>query len=164
MTMTCICTSYSVEELDWSHHCHTTASQSNRSLGVLRRHLKGWSTQVRSTAYKAFILPQLESLLWSSAPILRNWHRHPRFVLGDYNWGISVTAMLENLRWYSDTAELSHAQLSCIKLHTTSLTCQIQALFLLSQSLARHVAHASPFAWIPVCSWRQINFFPSHSP
>ena len=48
------------ENLDWSPHYNTIASKANRTLGVLRRQLKGCSKSVKSTAYKALVRPQLE--------------------------------------------------------------------------------------------------------
>ena len=51
------------EKLDWSPHCNTIASKANRTLSVLRRHLKGCSKFVKSTTYKTLV-----DLNWSIAP------------------------------------------------------------------------------------------------
>ena len=64
------------EKLDWSHHCHTTASKSNRTLSVMRRHLKVCSTQDKLTAYKAFVRPPAGILLCKMGLILQDGHGH----------------------------------------------------------------------------------------
>ena len=80
------------EKLDWSPHCNTILSKANRTLGVLRRHLKGCSKSAKSTAYKALVRPRLEycSSVWDpyhqtdKATLERVQRRAARFVTGDY--------------------------------------------------------------------------------
>ena len=95
------------EKLDWSPHCNTIASKANRTLGVLRRHLKGCSKSVKSTAYKALVRPQLEycSSVWDpyhqtdKATLERVQRRAARLVTGDYKRESSVTTLINNLGW-----------------------------------------------------------------
>ena len=72
-------------------------------------HLKGCSTQIKSTAYKALVRPSWNKCcaVYILVPyykadidtIERVQRRAARFVLGDYNRDISVTAVLEDLGW-----------------------------------------------------------------
>ena len=97
------------EKLGWSPHCNTIASKANRTLGVLREHLKGCSKSVKSTADKAPVRPQLEycSSVWDpfhqsdKATLERVHGRAARFVTGDYKRESSVTTVINNLGWKS---------------------------------------------------------------
>ena len=97
------------KKLDWCPRCNITASKANRTLGVLRRHIKGCSRSVKSTAYKALIRPQLEyySSVWDpyhqtdKATLERVQRSAARFVTGDYKRESSVTTMINNLGWKS---------------------------------------------------------------
>ena len=94
-------------KLDWSPRCNTIASKANRTLGVLRRHLKGCSKSVKSTTYKALVRPQLEycSSVWDpyhqtdKATLERVQRRAARFVTGDYKREFRITTIINNLGW-----------------------------------------------------------------
>ena len=53
--------------LDWSAHINTIATKGNKTLGLLRRHLKQCTPKVKEITYKTFVRPQMEycSSVWN---------------------------------------------------------------------------------------------------
>ena len=52
--------------LDWNIHINTITTKANKTLGLLRRHLRCCSPATKETVYKALVRPQMEycSVVW----------------------------------------------------------------------------------------------------
>ena len=92
--------------LNWHTHIKKTVAKANRSLGFIRRNLKGASQAAKAQAYLSLVRPQLEycSTVWSPYQqklvhdIEMVQRRAARFVMNMYGRE-SVTALLEKLEW-----------------------------------------------------------------
>ena len=90
--------------LNWHTHIKKTVAKANRSLGFIRRNLKGASQAAKAQAYLSLVRPQLEycSTVWSPYQqklvhdIEMVQRRAARFVMNMYGRE-SVTALLEKL-------------------------------------------------------------------
>ena len=94
-------------DLGWNTHAQKVQAKAARTLGVIRRALGKCDQQVKATAYKQLVRPQLEyaSCAWNPHTqkdiyLLESIQRQAaRFVLHDYRREASVTAMLSSLGW-----------------------------------------------------------------
>ena len=97
------------KDLRWDNHINNVTAKANKTLGFIRRNLRGCKTSARSAAYQGLVRPTLEYACaawdpWNSKHIqqlekvqrraarfaTRNYHdRHPG----------SVTQMIEDLHW-----------------------------------------------------------------
>lgn len=85
--------------LSWSTHVEKTTAKASRTLGYLKRNLRGSPATTRLIAYKSFVRPQLEfaASIWSphQAYLIRALecvqNRAARFITGDYKRNSSVT-------------------------------------------------------------------------
>ena len=95
--------------LDWNIHINTITTKANKTLGLLRRHLRCCSPATKETAYKALVRPQMEicSAVWvpyekgDTETLEKVQRRAARFVKGDYHQQSSVTKMIKDLGWHS---------------------------------------------------------------
>ena len=94
-------------DLTWNTHINNITKSANQTLGFLRRNIKVHSEQLKSTAYKTLIRPQLEycSTVWSPYTeqginqIEAVQRRAARWTKHDYGRTSSVTEMLQSLQW-----------------------------------------------------------------
>ena len=94
-------------DLTWNKHIDNITNKANQTLGFLRRNLKVRSEQIKSTAYKTLVRPQLEYCSPTWAPytdtqitqIEAVQRRAARWVKHDYGRLSSVTEMLKSLEW-----------------------------------------------------------------
>ena len=92
--------------LDWNIHINTITTKANKTLGLLRRHLRCCSPATKKTAYKALVRPQMEycSAVWDpyekgdTETLEKVQRRAARFVKGDYRQDASVTQMIKDLQ------------------------------------------------------------------
>ena len=106
--------------LDWSVHINTIATKANKTLGLLRRHLKHCTPKVKEIAYRTLVRPQMEycSSVWDPyekgdvATLEKVQRRVARFVKGDYKRESSVTQMICDLGWQSLEARRAVSRLS----------------------------------------------------
>ena len=94
-------------DLKWNAHIDNITTKANQTLGFLRRNIKVHSENLKETAYKTLVRPQLEygSTVWS--PYSTNQidqvesvqRRAARWVKRDYARTSSVTDMLASLNW-----------------------------------------------------------------
>ena len=78
--------------LDWNIHINTITTNANKTLRLLRRHLRCCSPATKETAYKALVRPQMEycSAVWDpyekgdTETLEKVQGRAARFVKGDY--------------------------------------------------------------------------------
>jgi hypothetical protein len=93
------------KDLRWDDHINTITAKANRTLGFLRRNMRGCKSSARAAAYQGLVRPTLDYACstwdpWNSGNIqqvekvqrfvTRNYHdRHPG----------SVTQMVQQLQW-----------------------------------------------------------------
>ena len=96
------------DNLCWSGHIHKVICKSNRTLGLLRRNLWNYKLEVKETAYKCLVRPQLEyaCAVWDPHfkydiyNIEMVQRRAARFVCRDYRREAGVvSSLLEKLGW-----------------------------------------------------------------
>ena len=95
------------ENLSWNTHISRISKKANQTLGFLKRNIKIYHEDLKATAYKTVVRPQLEyaSSVWSPhtdiaiQQIEKVQRRAARWVKRDYSRTSSVTAMLQSLNW-----------------------------------------------------------------
>ena len=93
------------DDLSWHKHINSMTQKANKTLGFLRRNLKVTSENLKSTAYKTLVRPQLEycSPIWSPhtttciSQIEMVQRRAARWIKHDYARTSSVSDMLTSL-------------------------------------------------------------------
>ena len=106
--------------LDWNVRINTIATKANKTLGLLRRHLKHCTSKVKEIAYRTLVRPQMEycSSVWDPyetgdvATLEKVQRRAARFVKGDYKRESSVRQMICDLGWQSLEARRAVSRLS----------------------------------------------------
>ncbi|KAK3086450.1 hypothetical protein FSP39_018586 [Pinctada imbricata] len=106
-------------DLTWKTHIDRISASANKTLGFLKRNIRVNHQQLKSTAYKALVRPQLEyaSCVWD--PHHKNQihqiemvpRRAARWVTRDYSPTSSVTSMLDHLGWRTLEQRRSDARL-----------------------------------------------------
>ncbi|KAK3096436.1 hypothetical protein FSP39_000095 [Pinctada imbricata] len=99
------------QDLKWNIHVNNVTSKANRSLGFIRRNLRGCRPSVKEAAYNAIVRPTLEyaASVWTQytnqqiTSIERVQRRAARFVTNNYRDYIpgAVTGMIAHLGWES---------------------------------------------------------------
>ncbi len=94
-------------DMSWTTHINRISKQANQTLGFLKRNIKVHSEQLKSTAYKTLVRPQLEysSTVWS--PYTQSsiyqleivQRRAARWATRTYQRTSSVTELLQSLGW-----------------------------------------------------------------
>ena len=95
------------EDLKWSEHINNITKKANQTLGFLKRNIRVHNKDLKSTAYKTLVRPQLEyaSTVWSPHTDLdinkldSVQRRAARWVTRDYQYTSSVSSMLQDLNW-----------------------------------------------------------------
>ena len=95
------------EDLSWGNHINNITKKANQTLGFLKRNIKVRNQDLKSTAYKTLVRPQLEyaSSVWSPhtdtdiKKIESVQRRSARWATHDYRSTSSVTEMLNKLSW-----------------------------------------------------------------
>ena len=95
------------DDLSWSPHIDLITKKANQTLGFLKRNIKVHNQDLKSTAYKTLVRPQLEyaSMVWSPhtatniAKVEAVQRRAARWATRDYQRTSSVTQMLKDLNW-----------------------------------------------------------------
>ena len=109
------------DNLFWSRHIHKVICKLNRTLGLLRRNLWNCKSEVKETAYKCLVRPQLEYACAAWDPHLKNdiynsemfQRRTARFVCRDYRREAAVvSSLLEKLRWQTLQERRKYARLT----------------------------------------------------
>ena len=93
--------------LSWNHHIDRTATNAGKTLGFLRRNIKTKNEDIKQSAYKSLVRPQLEyaSSVWSPhtqkniKKVERVQRRAARWVKHNYSPYESVTNMVDSLGW-----------------------------------------------------------------
>ena len=95
------------EDLKWSEHINNITKKANQTLGFLKRNIRVHNKDLKSTAYKTLVRPQLEyaSTVWSPHTDLdinkleSIQLRAARWVTCDYQYTSSMSKMLQDLNW-----------------------------------------------------------------
>ena len=95
------------DDLSWSKHIAKITGKANRSLNFISRNLYDCPQNIKDTAYKSLVRPNLEyaSPVWDPhlkkeiASLEKIQRKAARFVTGEYSWEESVTNMLSTLDW-----------------------------------------------------------------
>ena len=95
------------EDLSWSTHINNTSKKTNQTLGFIKRNIRVQNKDLKSTAYKTLLRPQLEyaSTLWSPHTATDINKRESvqrsaaRWVTHGHRYTSSVTATLKDLNW-----------------------------------------------------------------
>ena len=95
------------KDLSWNDHIQQTSAKASRSVGFLRRNLRGCPQDVKAQAYTTLVRPVLEyaSTVWDPYTLQQIYalervqRQAARFVTGDYSSRDpgSVTRMLQQL-------------------------------------------------------------------
>ena len=96
-------------DMSWNKHIDKITSRANRMLGLVRRNLRKCSAKIRQQAYISLVRPHLEYCcpIWNPhskknvTRIEAIQRRAARFVLQQYEYRDSVSAMLRTLEWDS---------------------------------------------------------------
>ena len=99
-------------DMKWNTHVDKIVSKANSMIGFLRRNLGSAPRKVKIQAFKSLVRPHLEycSSVWDPhtkvniKKIEAVQRRAARFIMNDYKWESSVTAMLKTL----DLPSLQH--------------------------------------------------------
>ena len=93
------------DDLNWGTHIDNITKKANQTLGFLKRNIKVHNQDLKSTAYKTLIRPQLEyaSTVWSPHTATDIYklesvqRRAAQWATRDYRQTSSITTMLGNL-------------------------------------------------------------------
>ena len=107
------------DNLSWNQHIQRISCTANRTLGFVKRNIRTKNKEIRETAYKALVRPQVEyaSSIWSRYTqknidkLEMVQCRAARWTLNNYSTSASVTDMLTNLNWRSLQNRRSDARL-----------------------------------------------------
>ena len=94
------------DDLSWSKHINQTTAKGNNTLKFIKRNIQTNNSKIKETAYKTYVRPLLEysSSVWDPwqnkyiKQIEMVQHRAVRYILNDYAFTSSVTAMLKKLK------------------------------------------------------------------
>ena len=112
------------QDLKWNMHVNNITMKANRSLGFVRRNMRGCKPPVKAAAYNAIVRPTLEyaATVWDpytiqqATSVERVQRRPARFVSNnyrDYTPG-AVTGILHDLGWDSLTTRRTKSRLTML--------------------------------------------------
>ena len=135
------------EDLKWTDHINDISKKATQTLGFLKRYIRVHNRDLKSTAFKTFVRPQLEyaSTVWSPYTdqdinkLESVQRRAARWVTRDYRYTSSVSAMLRDLNWR--TLDQQRIDLRLVLLYYTRslMTCPDSLVVRASASGAVHV-------------------------
>jgi hypothetical protein len=93
--------------MKWNDHISQVAAKANRSLGFIKRNLRGCTEDIKNIAFRSLVRPSLEycaavwdpyteALIYQLEAVQR---RAARFVKNNYDKRSSVTKMMDDLSW-----------------------------------------------------------------
>ena len=154
--------------LSWRHHIKKCSAKANRTLGFVRRNLRGATHTAKTQAYISLVRPQLEycSTIWS--PHQQNLvhdlemvqHRAARFVKNLYGQQ-SITAMLRDLSWETLAQRRLKAQVTMTYKIANGLVC-IQPNQLIPSSFSTRSQSKGGFRQLATTSnYYKYSFYPT---
>ena len=113
------------KDLRWDDHINTITAKANRTLGFLRRNMRGCKSSARAAAYQGLVRPTLEYACstwdpWNSGNIQqveKVQRRAARFVTRNYHdrHPGSVTQMVQQLQW--ETLQVRRVKIRLVLLY-----------------------------------------------
>ncbi|XP_072047249.1 uncharacterized protein [Amphiura filiformis] len=93
--------------MKWKNHISQVAAKANRSLGFIKRNLRGCTEDIKNMAYKSLVRPSMEycAAVWDPYTADQIYQleavqrRAARFVKNIYDRRSSVTDMMTDLEW-----------------------------------------------------------------
>ena len=93
--------------MKWNNHISHIAAKANRSLGFIKRNLRGCTEEIKNIAYRSLVRPSLEycAAVWDPYTVDQIYHLEAvqrsaaHFVKNNYDRRSSVTAMMQELNW-----------------------------------------------------------------
>ena len=155
--------------LSWNHHIDTTAKKANSTLGFLRRNLRISNEEVKATAYKSLVRPNLEycSTIWNphtkdlTYKLEMVQRRAARYVTNRYHNTSSVTSMLDHLQWESLESRRTKAQLTMFYKITNDLVDIPADQYLIPSKTNTRSCHSKKFRQPTTStSYYKNSFFP----
>ena len=157
------------EDLTWNKHINNITKKANQTLGFLRRNIKVHSEELKSTAYKTLVRPQLEycSSVWSPHTetainqVEAVQRRAARWTKHDYGRTSSVTDMLQSLQWRRLDQRRIDSRLSlCYKITNSLVAIPLEDYMTLTNRRSRH-SHELAFKLIDsFTDYYKFSFFP----
>jgi hypothetical protein len=160
-------------DLDWKGHINKSVTKANRSLGFLKRNLKSAPQNIRETAYKTLVRPQVEycGAIWD--PYTANLtnkvemvqRRSARFVLRRYHYMSSVGSMISLLGW--ETLQVRRAKTRLVLLYkaTQQLIAVDSHLYLNPTNMPTRQSHSQTFRQISTrANYHKFSFYPRTIP
>jgi len=110
-------------DFSWKRHIEAVSNKANNTLKFIKRNVKTSNRNIKETAYKTYVRPQLEycATIWHpwqktlTYKIEKVQRAAARYVMNDYDYESSVTNMLQTLNW--QTLEHRRIQSSLIMLY-----------------------------------------------
>ena len=158
--------------MEWSVHINTIATEANKTLGLLRRHLKHCTPKVKEIAYRTLVRPQMEycSSVWDPyekgdvATLEKVQRRAARFVKGNYKRESSVTQMKCDLGWQSLEARRAVSRLSLMYKIAHGLVDVESQILVRSGRATRHSQVQDYRSILALKSCYRASFFPRTVP
>ena len=160
-------------DLDWKGHINMSVAKANRSLGFLKRNLKSAPQDIRETAYKTLVRPQVEycGAIWDphTAELTKQvemvQRRSARFVLRRYHYMSSVGSMISQLGW--ETLQVRRAKTRLVLLYkaTHQLIAVDCHLYLIPIILPTRQCHSQTYRQISTrTNYHKYSFYPRTIP
>lgn len=157
------------ENLSWNTHISRVSKKANQTLGFVKRNIKIHHEDLKATAYKTLVRPQLEyaSSVWSPytdtaiQQIEKVQRRAARWVKRDYSRTSSVTAMLQSLQWRSLDQRRIDSRLSLLYKITHDLVAIPREQYLTAPQRQSRISHPMAYRQIPTTTdYYKYSFFP----
>ena len=159
--------------LDWKGHINKSVNKANRTLGFLKRNLKSAPEDVKETAYKSLVRPQVEycGTVWDpyTAELTRKvemvQRRAARFVLRRYHYMSSVGGMISQLGWESLEARRAKMRMVLLYKATHNLIAVDSHLYLIPITMPTRQSHRVTYRQISTrTNYHKFSFYPRSIP
>ena len=148
-------------DLNWKTHINNITSKATNTLKFIKRNVKTNNKQIKETAYKTYVRPQLEycSSIWHpwqknlTYQIERVQRSAACYVLNDYHYTSSVSHMIKTLNWQTLEQRRINSSLTLLyKIEHHLIYVDHQHL-----TTTRHLNFLVPFSRT---TYHQNSFFP----
>ena len=156
-------------DLNWGEHISNICGKANRTIGFLKRNLNIGASSVKQNAYKSLVRPILEyaSSVWDpyhQTEINRLemvQRRAARYISSSYGRGVSVDAIIKQLKWKPLTKRRKEARLSMFyKIVNEKVAISKEGRLLPPKRLTRNMHERSFQIPSSTNDYRKYSFFP----
>ena len=160
-------------DLKWNTHIQTIVNKSNKTLGMLRRHLWKDPPKTKELAYQALVRsrldycapvwdPHTQNLIYSLEMVQR---RAARYILGIYDPYASVSEMIKQLKWCTLAQRREQQRLLLFYKTVNNLVAVEKSKYLSQYSgRSRHFNSQSFHKPPSTCDVHKFSFFPRTIP